>query len=144
MKQAYHIRTQCIRQNAINAVLALPIDERKPYIVTLQQQTRSLEQNAKMWAVLSDIAHQVIWYGNRLTTDEWKDFFSAALKKQKVVPDIDGTGFIALGKSTSNMSIKAMSELIELATVFGVQNGVEFGDQARCAIEWAKRFGDGE
>lgn len=79
---------------------------------------RTIEQNDKMWAMLADIAKQVVWYGKKLADYEWKDVFSAAIKKQEAVPGIDG-GFVILGARTSRMSIRLMSDLIELMYAFG-------------------------
>ena len=86
---------------------------------------RSLNQNRMMWANLEDIAQQVVWYGVKLTKDEWKDVLTAALKKQKVVPGIEG-GFVIIGARTSKMTVPEMTELIELSTAFGTQQGVKF------------------
>ena len=86
---------------------------------------RSLEQNRLMWANLEDIAQQVVWYGVKLDKQEWKDVLTAGLKKQKIVPGIEG-GFVVIGARTSNMSIAEMNELIELSTMFGAQQGVKF------------------
>jgi len=86
---------------------------------------RSLNQNRMMWANLEDIAQQVVWYGVKLTKDEWKDVLIAALKKQKVVPGIEG-GFVVIGARTSKMTVPEMTELIELSTAFGTQQGVKF------------------
>jgi hypothetical protein len=86
---------------------------------------RSLEQNRMMWANLEDIAQQVTWYGVKLTKEEWKDVLTAALKKQKVVPGIEG-GFVVIGARTSKMTVPEMTELIELSTAFGTQQGVKF------------------
>ena len=86
---------------------------------------RSLEQNRMMWANLEDIAQQVVWHGVKLTKDEWKDVLTAALKIQKVVPGIEG-GFVVLGARTSKMTVPEMTELIELSTAFGTQQGVKF------------------
>ena len=78
-----------------------------------------------MWANLEDVAQQVNWYGVKLTKDEWKDVLTAALKKQKVVPGIEG-GFVVIGARTSKMTVPEMTELIELSTAFGTQQGVNF------------------
>ena len=78
-----------------------------------------------MWANLEDIAQQVVWYSVKLTKDEWKDVLTAALKKQKVVPGIEG-GFVVIGARTSKMTVPEMTELIELSTAFGTQQGVKF------------------
>jgi hypothetical protein len=97
-------------------------------VVELKPVTRSIEQNSKMWATLTDIAKQVDWYGEKLEPEDWKHILSASLKKQKAVPGIDG-GFVVLGLSTSKMSIAEMSELIELAHAFGADKGVVFHDE---------------
>jgi hypothetical protein len=81
-----------------------------------------------MWAVLTDIAEQVDWHGLHLENFEWKDVFTASLKRQKVVPGLGG-GFVVCGTSTSKMTIAEMTELIELAMAFGVEKGVVFSDQ---------------
>lgn len=80
-----------------------------------------------MWAMLSDVANQVIWYGKTLTPENWKDIFSAALKKQDVVPGIEG-GFVILGQSTSKMTIKEMTELQELMAAFGSEKNVRWSE----------------
>jgi len=86
---------------------------------------RSLEQNRLMWANLEDIAQQVVWYGQKLDKQEWKDVLTAGLKKQKIVPGIEG-GFVVIGARTSKMTIAEMNELIELSSMFGAQQGVKF------------------
>lgn len=86
---------------------------------------RSKDQNARMWAMLRDVARQVIWHGQKLADSEWKDVFTAALKRQKVVPGIDG-GFVVLGSSTRAMAVAEMGELMELMEAFGAQQGVRF------------------
>jgi len=99
----------------------------KKLVLALTEETRSTEQNAKMWATLGEIANQVDWYGQKLTSEEWKWVLSASLKKQRAVQGIDG-GFVVLGQSTSKMTIAEMSEMIELALAFGTQQGVSFDD----------------
>ena len=97
------------------------------YIVTIQEPTRTLDQNAALWPVLQEISKQVNWHGNKLTAEEWKDVFSAALKKQKVVPGLDG-GFVVCGQRTSLMAKKEFSDLIELIYAFGAEHGVRWSD----------------
>jgi hypothetical protein len=92
-------------------------------------QTRTSEQNRLMWACLTDISEQVEWYGLHLENYEWKDVFTASLKRQKVVPGLDG-GFVVCGTSTSKMTIPEMTELIELAMAFGAEKGVVFSETA--------------
>ena len=95
--------------------------------VTLRKEKRSLPQNAKMWAALTDISKQVDWYGDKLSPEDWKTMLTASLRKQRAVQGIDG-GFVVLGTSTSKMTKEEMSELLELAIAFGVDRGVVFND----------------
>lgn len=88
---------------------------------------RSLPQNDRLWAMLTDVAHQVDWYGQKLNAEDWKTMFTAALRKSHVVPGIDG-GFVPLGMRTSDMSKGELSSLLELIAAFGAERGVKFGD----------------
>lgn len=129
----YFLRSQLVRANLIEHIRGLQVDTVRPLVIEIKEATRSLEQNNKMWAVLTDISHQVNWYGRKLSPESWKHVLTAALEKQDVVPGIDG-GFVALGKSTSQMTVRQMCDLIELAHAFGAQQGVKFGTDAISAI----------
>lgn len=91
----------------------------------IRPEKRSDAQNRRLWAMLADISAQVDWYGHKLTSEEWKDVFSASLKRTKVVPGLDG-GFVVCGQSTSKMTKAEMCELQELMEAFGAEKGVRF------------------
>ncbi len=97
--------------------------------VEFKASKRSLDQNAKMWACLTDIAGQVVWYGQKLSADDWKDVFTASLRRARVVPGIDPGTYVPLGMRTSDMSKDEMSALIELILAFGAEHSVTFHDQ---------------
>ncbi len=87
--------------------------------------TRTLEQNSRMWAMLTDISRQVKWPCDGkmqyLSPEDWKDILSAGLKKnQHVAQGIDG-GFVLLGERTSKMTVGEMCELIEFMFWFGAR-----------------------
>lgn len=100
------------------------------YVVEIKEPNRSLDQNAKLWPMLDDVSRQVDWYGQRLTDEEWKDVFSASLKRQKVVPGLDG-GFVVCGQRTSKMTKREFSDLVELIYAFGAERGVCWSEPAR-------------
>ena len=123
MKQTFHLVHDEARRRAWAAIGKAP----QGHVVTIAEPTRNLEQNAALWAALSDISKQVEWYGQRLTPDEWKDVFTASLKRQKVVPGLDG-GFVVCGLSTSKMCKSEFSQLLDLAYAFGAEKEVKFHD----------------
>ena len=121
--QNFILAHQLAKKNASNAVLEAP----EGYVVTIRKPTRTILQNNRLWALLTDVSKQVDWYGKKLTPEEWKDVFTAALKKQDVVPGIDG-GFVVLGRSTSNMNKSEMVELQELISAFGSDKNIKWSD----------------
>ena len=91
----------------------------------VRPEKRSDAQNRRLWAMLADISAQVDWYGQKLTSEEWKDVFSASLKRTKVVPGLDG-GFVVCGQRTSRMTKQEMCELQMLMEAFAADRGVQF------------------
>lgn len=87
---------------------------------------RSLDQNALMWSLLGQISKQVDWYGQKLSSEDWKDVLTASLRRTRVVPGIDAGTFVPLGMRTSQMTKEEISELIELVYAFGAERGVQF------------------
>lgn len=78
--------------------------------------------------MLTDIAKQVPWHGLRMRPDDWKLVFLDGLKREtRMVPNMDGDGFVSLGWSSSDLSKSEMSDLIELIAMFGAKHGVKFG-----------------
>lgn len=124
MKRTFILSHHEARRRAIQAVQEAP----DGFAVTISEPTRSLEQNSRLWASLSDVSQQVEWYGRKLSPEDWKHVFTASLRKLEVVPNLDGTGFVALGQSTSRMSKKELSDLLELIYAFGAERNVAFGD----------------
>ncbi|MCA6264122.1 MAG: recombination protein NinB [Phenylobacterium sp.] len=102
--------------------------------ITFQEAKRSTDQNARMWAMLTDVARQVQWDGQRLSADDWKLIFLQGLKQElRMVRNLDGNGFVQLGRSSSDLSVAEMADLIDLIAAFGARQGVVFGDQMETA-----------
>lgn len=101
--------------------------------VEFKETKRTLPQNARMWAMLTDIAQQVPWHGLKLSPDDWKLIFLDALKREiRMVPNIDGNGFVNLGRS-SDLSKTEMGDLMELIHAFGAKHNVTFHEDAEAA-----------
>ena len=99
-----------------------------PVAIRLSRPTRSLDQNARLWPMLDDLSKQVDWYGQHLAAEEWKDVFTAALKRLKVVPGLDG-GFVVVGAHTSTMTVREMVDLQDLIAAFGAEHGVKWSEK---------------
>jgi hypothetical protein len=117
------LTSESLRPKLTEAARRCPVG----WSVEFRKDKRTLDQNAKMWAMFQDLADQVVWHGVKLTKENWKDVLTAALKNQDVVPGIEG-GFVALGHSTRAFTKEELSMLIELTFAFGAQQGVKWTD----------------
>jgi hypothetical protein len=109
--------------------------------VTFQASKRTTDQNSILWACLSEIAQRVEWHGLKLIADDWKLIFMHALNSElRIVPSLDGKGFVNLGTSSSKLSKQEMSMLIELIMLFAAEHAITFSweckdDEARAPRE---------
>lgn len=118
------------RTRAVQIVRQAPAGSR----VDVKAAKRSLPQNDRMWAMLTEVARQLPWHGVKLRPDDWKLIFLDALTRElRTVPNLDGTGFVNLGRSSSDLSKTEMTDLIEVIFEFGAQHGVVFADDVVAA-----------
>src|SRR5690606_16304338 len=95
------------RQMVMQAIMSAP----DGHYVSIQEPTRSLDQNAKLHAMLGDIARQKQWAGRSLEIDDWKRLLVDAWARQegghaaRVVPSLDGEGVVTLGAQTRNLGV---------------------------------------
>jgi hypothetical protein len=94
--------------------------------VEFKSSKRTLPQNDRMWLMLTAVAEQVEWYGQKLSADDWKDVFSASLRKARVVPGLDPGTYVPLGMRTSDMGKDEMTVLMDLIEAFAAERGVKF------------------
>ncbi|WP_409259912.1 recombination protein NinB [Pseudomonas sp. KCJK8806] len=130
---SFPLRTEQDRARAI--LILQKVDLTKGITWTMREEVRSDAQNRRMWAMLRDISRQVEWYGQKLSDEDWKHIFSAAVQKQDAVPGIDG-GFVVLGVSTRKQSQKWFSDLFEVMHAFGAEHGVRWTEPDR----WGGRY----
>jgi hypothetical protein len=120
------ITGEAARKAICRHVLAAP----DGHVVTIKEPMRNLQQNAKMWAMLGDLESQCNWHGVRLVAEEWKDLLSAGLVLSRVVPNLEGNGFVILGQRTSKLTKSQFAALIELIYAFGAEREVKWSDSA--------------
>lgn len=113
------------RLRSVKIIEAAPAGSR----VEVKAAKRTLPQNDRMWAMLTDIARQLPWHGSKLRPDDWKLIFLDALKRElRMVPNLSNTGFVNINQSSSDLTKGEMSDLIELMHQFGAEHGVRFAD----------------
>ncbi len=113
------------RERAVRIVGAAPTGTR----VEIKAAKRTIPQNDRMWAMLTDVAQQLPWHGQKLRPDDWKVLFLDALKRERrTVPNLDGNGVVDISRSSSDLSKDEMSDLIELIFEFGARHKVTFHD----------------
>lgn len=102
--------------------------------VEFKKPKRSLPQNDRMWAMLTDIAQQKEHAGRRYTPDQWKVLFMHACGREvQFIPALDNKTFIPWGQSSSDLSKEEMTDLIEFMFSWGAENGVAFHEPAEVA-----------
>ena len=111
------------RKRAQAAIATAPHGAR----VKIEEPKRTLDQNALLWPLLTDIATQVQHYGEYRTPDEWKGLFMHACGREvRFLPALVGKGFVPFGMRSSQLSKGDFSQLLEFILAWGAENGVRF------------------
>lgn len=121
-REVIQIRDNTDREKIARWARHVPIDT----TVEFRAPRRSNDQNNLMWSLLSQISKAVDWYGQKLSSEDWKDVLTASLRRTRVVPGIDAGSFVPLGMRTSQMTKAELAELIELIYAFGAEHKVRF------------------
>lgn len=97
-------------------------------VVNVKAPTRTTDQNAKMWAMLSDIS-RARPEGRQWTTEAWKCAFMHARGWQcQFAEGLDGSGPFPIGFRTSKLSKSQMADLITTIQEYGDRHGVEWSE----------------
>lgn len=119
------LRSQADRDKAARWAQGVAIGSK----VVFHGPQRSIDQNSALWAALGDIARQRDYHGLKLTADDWKILFLDALDREtRMVPNLDGTGMVAIGRSSSSLSVEEFSGLLSIVYEWGNRNGIEWSD----------------
>jgi hypothetical protein len=111
-----------VRSNAIEAVRSAPPN----WIVTIKEPKRSLEQNARLWAMLADVANARP-EGRQWTPETWKSAFLHSLGHQvRFAEGLDGSGPFPMGFSSSALNVKQMADLITVIQEYGDRHEVQW------------------
>lgn len=101
-------------------------------VCNIQEARRTDDQNAKMWAMLSDVSRARPESRN-LTTDKWKALFMDAIGiPADWEPGING-GVVNVGYRSSRLTKAQMSDLIEQMYSYGAEHGVVWSEPKEAA-----------
>ncbi len=102
-------------------------------IITAKPESRSKAQNAKLHAMVGEIAEQMEWAGSKRGDETWKRLLIAAWLRARgegveVLPALDGYGVDVVFRRSSELTRSEMAELIEFVQAWAVEQGLELSD----------------
>lgn len=113
-----------VRANAKRAIDNAP----DGYSVRILEPKRSLDQNAKMWSLIHDVARSRP-EGRQWTPEVWKSAMLHSIGHQVMFAEgLDGSGPFPIGFRSSNLTVNEMSRLIEQIYEYGQKHGVEWSE----------------
>lgn len=126
-RQTFYLVNDRVRLNALNAIRQAPAD----YVVTITPRKRTLDQNAKMWAMLTDVANSKP-EGRHWPPETWKAAFMHLHGHQvRFAEGLDGTGPFPLGFHSSQLDVRQMADLITRIQEYGDRHGVAWRETRR-------------
>jgi hypothetical protein len=108
----------------------------KKLTLEIKQQSKSREQERLYHELIGQIAKQAQHVGSKWSADDFKrllvDQFAReiGLTGAKIVPNLDGTGFVQLGVQTRKFTVDQGSQFIEWLYAWAANNGVTIDEQA--------------
>jgi len=123
-KRTYKLISDQVRAHCIDEIARAPLGK----VVIVQDPTRTLEANAKLHAMLTDISKQRDYMGKNRDVEFWKGLFVSAHaiatgKPCEIVPGLEGE-FIAIRESTATMSGKKLASVIEYIEAYCAMNEI--------------------
>lgn len=117
-------------------IAAMTVVQKAPHgsVMTVAAPKRTLDQNAKMHAMLSDIS-RAMPMGRRHTPDDWKAILMNACGWEcQFQEGLDGRPF-PMGFRSSKLTKDQMSTLIEYMNAFGAEHGVAWSNPKEDSID---------
>lgn len=119
------VKTQTDRRRAAHWCLKAPVGWGIEFI----EPSRTDAQNRKMWALLTKLS-RVEWRGGFYSKEDWGQYHLNALRRGRWMPDEEG-GFVPLGHSMRDLSIKDASDMIEQILAFAARHGFDLGEDKK-------------
>lgn len=124
MTQTVWIRGEHQRRLAHQLIDKAPINA----VVKISPEQRSLDQNNKMWAMISDVSRQKP-EGRLHVPEVWKAIFMAACGHEVQFENgLDNKPF-PIGFRSSNLSKTQMADLIEYMYFYGSKHDIKWSEE---------------
>lgn len=99
-------------------------------VVTFKKATRTIPQNDRFWAMLTDVARQATHNGRRYPAETWKALFMQAHGYEvQFMMGLQGEPF-PMGFRSSKLTKDQMTELMDFIEAWSAQNGVKLREIA--------------
>ena len=139
------------RRRAAEAVQSAP----HGYEVQVKEPSRNLDQNSRIHAMVADIARQCRFMDSKLSREDWKRLLIDAFARIKaiegeplkgygrILPSLDGSGFVQLGVQSRDFRKSEASEFIEYLFAWGADHDppVEWSEPPALDEEYIQRYG---
>jgi hypothetical protein len=116
-------------------------------VVQFSSQTKSRAQEEKYHSMIGDISDQATFMGEKWSREDWKrlliDAYVRVARENaraeggkdpfpggRMVPALDGSGFVQLGVQSRGFNVKQAAEFIEYLHSFGEEHHVRWSDPA--------------
>ena len=124
-RRTYRLNTKAQRERFIRDVMRAPDN----WIGMLAEGTRSLLQNAKLHAMLTDVQRQDPDMRQYSIADMKLRFLDALGTELRFLPKLANQGMFPVGLRTSTLTIEQCGALIELIYAYGAEKGVVWSDE---------------
>lgn len=131
-RQVFQFHHDAARRNAAQFCMVAP----EGWLARFDAPNKSRDQEEKYHAMIGDIARQVDLIGERRNRDDAKrlliDAFARVMaasgtplrQSSRIIPSLDGSGFVQLGIQSRKFLVREASEFIEYLYAFGTEHDV--------------------
>lgn len=130
MSQTIIIRGAASLSDALAKLAGLPLD--RPWALTVERldRKRSLQQNARLWAILTHVSDQVAdEEGKKYSPETWMSFFKSKFLGKRAI-SVDGELHL-VEKRSSTLKTVEFGEFMTQIEVWSIDHGVNFYDSIR-------------
>lgn len=114
------------REHAKRLIDIAPIGD----MVRIGKETRSEEQNRKLWPMIDDLRRQIPELAERTRDDIKLQFLNALGVEMRFLPTLEGEGVFPVGLRSSTLTKAQFSGLLELLYAYGAKRDVQWSDPA--------------